>query len=68
MRNTVEIEDLEQRRLQAGIDDVELRLQIQGLRVGDFLKLTFLIGATSSETLAVASRASAGRPFGANWL
>jgi hypothetical protein len=30
MRNVVEIEDIEQRRLRAGIDDVELRSEIRG--------------------------------------
>jgi hypothetical protein len=49
----VEIEDIEQRRLRAGIDDVELRSAIRGLHVGDLVNLTFLTGATSFETLSV---------------
>ncbi len=53
MRNVVEIEDIEQRRLRAGIDDVELRSEIRGLHVGDVVKLTFLTGATTFETLSV---------------
>jgi hypothetical protein len=51
VRNAVEIEDIEQRRLWAGIDDVELRSEIRGLHVGDFVNLTFLTGTTSFETL-----------------
>ena len=53
MRNVVEIEDIEQRRLRAGIDDVELRSEIRGLHVGDVVKLTFLTGTTAFETLSV---------------
>ena len=53
MRNVVEIEDIEQARLLAGIDDVELRSAIRGLHVGDVVKLTFLTGTTAFETLSV---------------
>jgi hypothetical protein len=53
MRNVVEIEDIEQRRLRAGIDDVELRSEIRDLQVGDVVRLTFLTGTTSFETLSV---------------
>jgi hypothetical protein len=53
MPGHVPIEDIEEKRLRNGIDDVELREQIRGLRVGDFVKLTFLAGASSGETLAV---------------
>src|SRR5262249_15251158 len=53
MRHAVEIEDIEQRRLRAGIDDVELRSEIRGLHVGDVVRLTFLAGTTSYETLSV---------------
>jgi hypothetical protein len=53
MRHTVEIEDIERRRLREGIDDVELREEIRGLQVGDVVKLTFLTGPTSFETLSV---------------
>ncbi len=63
MQNTIEIEDIEQRRLRAGIDDVELRLDIRGLRVGDSVKLTFLTGAASSETLAVRITSISGSSF-----
>jgi hypothetical protein len=53
MRKVVEIEDIEQRRRRAGIDDVELRSEIRGLRVGDVVRVTFLTGTTSFETLSV---------------
>jgi hypothetical protein len=55
MRNLVEIENIEEMRLREGIDDVELREKIRGLKIGDFVRLTVLTGATSSagETLSV---------------
>jgi hypothetical protein len=49
--NQFKIENIEEKRLQEGIDDVELRAEVRGLRVGDSVKLTFLCGATSFETL-----------------
>ena len=63
MRNVVEIEDIEQRRLRAGIDDVELRAEIRGLQVGDLVKLTFLTGPSSSETLSVRITSISGSAF-----
>jgi hypothetical protein len=63
MRKVVEIEDIEQRRLQAGIDDVELRAEIRGLQVGDVVKLTFLTGPTSFETLSVRITSITGSAF-----
>ena len=63
MRTVVEIEDIEQRRLRAGIDDVELRAEIRGLQVGDVVKLTFLTGATSFETLSVRITSISGSAF-----
>ena len=63
MRNVVEIEDNEQRRLLAGIDDVELRSEIRGLHVGDVVKLTFLTGTTSFETLSVRITSVSGSAF-----
>jgi len=42
MRNPVAIENIEDIRLQEGIDDVELRNGIRRLRIGDLVKLTFL--------------------------
>jgi hypothetical protein len=55
MRNTVNIENIEEMRRRAGIDDVELREKIGRLRVGDTVKLTFLAATTScgAETLLV---------------
>ena len=52
MRNTVEIENIEEMRREQGIDDVELRQEIRGLKRGDVIKLTLLTGR-SSETLSV---------------
>jgi hypothetical protein len=63
MRNVVEIEDIEQKRLRAGIDDVELRSGIRGLHVGDIVKLTFLTGTTSFETLSVRITSISGSGF-----
>jgi hypothetical protein len=39
-----DIEDIEAARLAQGIDDVELRLEVRALRVGDVVRLTFLAG------------------------
>ncbi len=48
MIHSVEIENIEQLRLREGIDDLELRQAIRGLRVGDFVRLTLLSGPTPS--------------------
>lgn len=53
MRNAVAIENIEEMRRQQGIDDVELREEIRALRVGDFVKLTFIADKGSPETLRV---------------
>jgi len=42
MRRPVELENIEERRREAGIDDAELREQIRRLAVGDFVLLTLL--------------------------
>jgi hypothetical protein len=63
MRARVEIEDIEQRRVRAGIDDVELRSEIRGLHVGDVVKLTFLAGTTTFETLSVRITSISGLAF-----
>jgi hypothetical protein len=55
MRNTVEIENIDEMRRQAGVDDVELRDEIRGLHAGDTVKVT-LRSAThpaTAETLPV---------------
>ena len=51
--NPVEIENIEEMRRREGIDDIELRKEIRGLRVGDFVKLTIVAGPTLFETLPV---------------
>jgi hypothetical protein len=48
MGSPVEIENIEELRRRAGIDDVELREAIRELRVGDCVRLTLLTGAKSS--------------------
>jgi hypothetical protein len=55
MRNPIVVEDIEQMRRRQGIDDVELRQEIAGLTIGDFVKLTLATRAASSagETLPV---------------
>jgi hypothetical protein len=45
MRARVELENIEEMRLQAGIDDVGLREEVRRLRAGDFVKLTARVGA-----------------------
>src|SRR5258708_6931518 len=40
MRHHIELENIEDMRREAGIDDVELREEIRGLRVGDSVRLT----------------------------
>jgi hypothetical protein len=63
MRNRVEIEDIEDMRRQEGIVDVELREQIRGLRVGDFIRITFLFGPRATETVAVRITSIRGAAF-----
>jgi hypothetical protein len=55
MRIAVEIENIEQLRRREGIDDAELRQDVGGLRIGDYVNLTFLGGVKpfSGETLPV---------------
>jgi hypothetical protein len=66
MRKPVEIENIEAMRLREGIDDVELRKLIRGLRVGDTVHLTFRAGTgsrTGGETLSVRITSIHGRTF-----
>jgi len=63
MKNSVEIENIEEMRRREGIDDVELRMEIRELRVGDFVKLTFLTGPASFETLLVRITSMRGTAF-----
>jgi hypothetical protein len=55
MRTRVEIQNIEDMRRREGIEDVELRQAIRGLRVGAFVRLTLVAGANGSagETVLV---------------
>jgi hypothetical protein len=55
MKNSIEIENIEEMRRREGIEDIELGEEICGLGIGDFVKLTFLSPTTSpaGETLLV---------------
>ena len=65
MQHPVAIENIEEMRNRNGIDDADLRKAIRRLRVGDSVKLTFLIGTESSagETLRVRITHIRGRLF-----
>ena len=49
----INIENIDELRQREGIDDVELHEDIGRLRVGDYVRLTFLAGASLRETLPV---------------
>ena len=53
MHRTIEIEDIEYLRRRSGIEDIKLQEDVRRLRVGDIVKLTFLVGSSSGETLSV---------------
>ncbi len=55
MRLPIEIEDIDYLRHKEGIDDAELREEIRGLRIGDYVRLTFLVRdrLATRETLPV---------------
>jgi hypothetical protein len=55
MRRFVVIENIEEMRRRQGIEDDELRETIRSLRIGDFVKLTFLATpmTCAGETLLV---------------
>jgi hypothetical protein len=60
----VKIENIEALRYCEGIEDLELREEIRGLSVGDFVKLTFLSGPPArGETLLVQITEIEGRAF-----
>lgn len=63
MADRVHIEDIEEMRQEAGIDDVELRAGIRELRIGDLVRLTFLHGALTHETLLVRITEAQGSHF-----
>jgi len=54
MRQVPVLENIEEMRRLVGIEDDELRDAIRGIRVGDLVRLTFLVGAAArGETLLV---------------
>jgi hypothetical protein len=63
MQKHLELEDIESMRRQEGIEDIELRRQIRGLRAGDFVKLTILYGPRAAVTLLVRITSIRGAAF-----
>jgi hypothetical protein len=63
MSTVIPLENIEELRREQGIDDVDLRMEIRTLRVGDFVKLTFLIGTAAFETLSVRITSIRGSAF-----
>jgi hypothetical protein len=59
MGKRVEIEDIEAMRRRVGVDDVELRGAIGGLRVGDLVRLTLLAGPAPAARRTVVVRITA---------
>jgi hypothetical protein len=53
MASIVDIENIEEMRRQEGIDDVELRMEIRELKVGDQVRLTISSGAKFHGTVLV---------------
>lgn len=53
MSNTLQLENIEEMRRREGIDDPELREEIRSLIPGDVVRITFLTGGTSFETVPV---------------
>jgi hypothetical protein len=53
MRNQVAIENIDEMRRRAGIDDAELREAIRQLKVGDAIRLTLVSRTGNAETLFV---------------
>ncbi len=63
MQRALPIQDIEEMRLQAGIDDVELRLEIRALQIGDCVKLSLMTGDRSFETVSVRITSMKGSDF-----
>src|SRR5262249_39039660 len=63
MRTRVQIENIEEMRRRQGIEDIELHEDIGRLRPGDLVKITFLSGPTSFETLMVRITSIRGTAF-----
>jgi hypothetical protein len=53
MRVSIEIENIDELRRSNGIEDIELHEEIERLRVGDHVLLTFLSGTNLRATLPV---------------
>src|SRR5437899_3010238 len=53
MRQEVEIENIEEMRCQAGIDDLELHEAIRALDIGDTVHLTLVSPTNARETVEV---------------
>jgi hypothetical protein len=65
MNKAVEIENIEEMRRLVGIDDVELRQAVRGLRAGDLVKITLLTAAAPAarETVLVRLTGAQGPEF-----
>lgn len=64
MSKAVEIEDIEALRQQVGIDDIELREAVRGLRPGDVVRLTLVTAAPAArETVRVRITGARGPEF-----
>jgi hypothetical protein len=68
MRQFLELQDIEEMRREAGIDDVELRVAIRELQVGDVVKISVLRDkrgrdAPAFETLSVRITSIRGSAF-----
>jgi hypothetical protein len=64
MNKGVEIENIEEMREQVGIDDVELREAVRGLRPGDVVRLTLVTAAPAArETIRVRVTGARGPEF-----
>ena len=59
----MELENIEARRRSQGIEDVELRLAIRALGVGDFVRVTLVASPLSMETLRVRITSIRGSAF-----
>jgi hypothetical protein len=65
MRNPIEIENIEEMRRLQSIDDVQLREKMEGLVIGDRVKLTLLpgTGSLARETVLVRITSICGAGF-----
>jgi hypothetical protein len=63
MQSRLQIENIEEMRRRQGIDDVELHEEIRQLVPGDIVKISFVSGPTSFETLRVRITSIKGTAF-----